>query len=122
MVLILVLGVLRIEAWPFSGFRLFSAVRGEVVTSWSLYALIGGDEVPIDLSKYPVAYRNTTTRIAHFSGMSGAAREAICDAWVEPLRSDGKQVDHVRIYSVRENVRPGAPAPTRVLGWECGYA
>jgi hypothetical protein len=51
-------GVLGIEAWPLSGFRLFSAPRGAVTTGWRLIAVTAdGERVRINVSRLGAAYR-----------------------------------------------------------------
>jgi hypothetical protein len=114
-------GLARIEAWPLSGFRLFSAVRHDTHESWSLRAVHDGEEEPLSLADLPVAYRNTTRILHDFPDMSPAERDAVCNAWVDPLREDGQEIDELRIYLVTRSVKPGGPPPERDLMWECAH-
>jgi hypothetical protein len=117
---VLLCGLARLEAFPMSGFRLFSAIRHDPHESWQLRAVTDGEETPIVLADLPVAYRNTSYILRDFDTMSGGERDAVCRAWVQPAREDGKQVDFVRVYRVATSLRPDGPPPTRELRWECG--
>lgn len=113
-------GLARIEAWPLSGFRLFSGVRHDTHETWALRTVHDGEEEPLSLADLPVAFRNTSRILDDFPHLTAAERDDVCDAWVEPLRADGRQVDEVRIYLVTSVVKPGGPPPQRDLMWECG--
>lgn len=114
-------GVARLEVFPFSAFRLFSELRPAERESWELRAVDEvGDEIPIGIADLPIGYRNTTTQLLDFEDRSPADQDAICDAWVAPLRARGTEVSSVRIYSVVQGVRPDSPPPTRELAFECG--
>jgi hypothetical protein len=119
---VLLFGLARIEAWPLSGFRLFSSVRHDVREQWHLRAVDGEDEVSIRVDDLPVAYRNTTNIVEGFDDMATAEREEVCDAWAGALRDQGRRVDAVRVYFVIVSVRPDGPAPIEDLRWECGRA
>ena len=116
-----VTGVLHLELWPFTGFRLFSEVRTAQHEGWAIVAVDGdGEERAIRLAQLPVAFRNTGRLIDGFDRRSTAERDAICDAWADAARAHGEDVDRVRIYSVVESVRPDGPPPVRTLAYECG--
>jgi hypothetical protein len=114
-------GLGRVELFPFSGFRLFSAVRSVERHSWQLRAVdASGEEIPIRLADLPVAYRNTSTLLRGFDDLAPAERDPICAAWATPLRDDGVDVVAVRIYELVTTLRPDAPPPQRSLAYECG--
>jgi hypothetical protein len=114
-------GIAHLELFPFSGFRLFAEVRGAERVAWQLRAVDGdGHEEAIRLGELPVAYRNTTTLLHEFPGLTAAERDRICDAWTQPARADGRPITSVRVYEVVESVRPDGPAPRRRLAYECG--
>ena len=116
-----VCGLARLELFPFSGFRLFSAVRSAERQSWQLRAVdSSGDETPIRMGDLPLAYRNTTTLLRDFDELAPSERDPICAAWATPLREDGADVAVVRIYEVVTTLRPDAPPPQRRLAYECG--
>lgn len=114
-------GVAHLEAWPFTGFRLFSEVRTSLREGWQIVAVDSeGDEHDVHLDDLPVAYRNTSRLIPGLAGRTPAEREEVCDAWAAPLRDDGDDVAGIRVYAVTASVRPDGPPPTLVLTYECG--
>ncbi len=116
-----VCGIGTFEVLPFSGFRLFSELRGDERRSWQLRAVdASGSEHPITLDDLPLSYRKTTILIEGWEDRSGEERDAICEAWSGPLRASGVEVRSVRIYRVVASVRPGGGAPDRRLAYTCG--
>ena len=114
-------GVAHLELFPFTGFRLFSELRGAERESWQLRAVgPDGAETPIRLSVLPLAYRNTTRLLLSFDDLSATEQDAVCEAWAQPRRDSGAAVVRVRVYAVVESVRPDGPAPRRRLAYECG--
>ena len=114
-------GVAHLELFPFSGFRLFSELRPAERQSWELRAVDEtGGEIAIRLGELPLGYRNSTTLLRGFAGLTAVERDEICDAWAAPLRDRGNAVVSVRIYSVVQSVRPDGPPPTRALAYACG--
>jgi hypothetical protein len=121
LVVFLVSGLLHLELFPFSAFRLFSEVRTSERESWSLEAVDrDGAEHPIHLSDLPVAYRNSTKLLLGFPTLDQAERDAICDGWAAPGRAAGEDIVSVHVYAVVESVRPDGPPPRRTLAYECG--
>jgi hypothetical protein len=118
-----VTGIAHLEPWPFTGFRLFSAVRSDTVNSWHIaWVDDAGQETPIDLGDMPVAYRSSNLLISSFADMNGRERDAICNAWVAPQRDSGVEVALVRIYVRTVSVRPdGSPSSQRLV-YKCGEA
>jgi hypothetical protein len=114
-------GVLHLELWPFTGFRLFSELRPAERQSWELEAVDpAGTEHPIVLHDLPVAYRNTSKLLLGFPHRSTESRDAVCDAWVAPLEAKGQAVADVHVYEVTASVRPHGPPPHRRLAYRCG--
>ena len=116
-------GLAHLELLPFSGFRLFSEVRGPVRTTSQLYAVDSdGTEVPIVLDELSLGYRQSWRLIAGMAHMSDAERDEICDAWAHPLRERGVEVTSIRIYKTVDDMRPDGPPSERSLRYECGGA
>jgi hypothetical protein len=114
-------GVARLELFPFSGFRLFSELRGSERTSYQLRAVDAeGDEVPIALGDLPLGFRQTTRLIPSMADMAPAERDELCDAWAAPRRAAGDEVVSVRVYEVVASLRPDGPPPRRTRLYECG--
>jgi hypothetical protein len=119
--LLLLFGLVGVEAWPFSGFRLFSSMRSDERGSWEIVWVDPAQhEEGVTLAELPVAYRNTSTIIAEFDDMTVAERDEVCDAWVGPLRERGTPVERVRIYQRTTFLGDDRAPPTRELRWECG--
>lgn len=117
----LVGGLLHLELFPFSAFRLFSELRPAERQSWELRAVDqAGDEHPLDLAELPLAYRNSTKLLLDFPGLDANERDAICDGWAAPGRAAGEDIVRVHVYAVTESVRPDGPPPQRDLAYECG--
>lgn len=114
-------GLAHLELYPFSAFRLFSELRPAERQSWQLRAVTAdAGEQPIRLGDLPIAYRNSTRLLLDFPDLSKRQRDAICDAWAQPLRDAGELVDAIRVYAVVESVRPHGPPPQRRLAFQCG--
>jgi hypothetical protein len=119
---VVICGLLRLELFPMSAFKLFSGLRHDEHKSWAIRAVDGEDETSIRLGDLPVGFRNTSSILNDFDDMSRRERDAVCAAWAEPLRHDGWTIDLVRIYRVTTSVRPGGPPPVSELRWECGHS
>ena len=116
-----VTGIAHLELYPFSGFRLFSELRGADRTSWTLYAVDGrGAEVEIDVERLPLGYRQAKRLIPTMADMSSHEREELCDAWATPLREGGSEVVRVRIYRTVASVWPDGASAEPTLQYECG--
>ena len=121
LVVFAVTGIAHIEAFPFSGFRLFSELRGDERHGWTLRAVDAeGEEVPISLGDLPLGYRQSARLIPEMAAMGHHERDEICDAWASALRARGIQVVRVRVYRTVTNLHPDGPPPERTLAYECG--
>jgi hypothetical protein len=116
-----VAGVAHLEVFPFSGFKLFSALRPAERQSWQIRAVDpAGEERAIVLGDLPAAYQYSSLLLSDFDELSAGERDEICEAWAAPLRADGDDVALVRIYRVVDEVRPDDVPPRRTLEYECG--
>jgi hypothetical protein len=116
-----VTGFAHLEAWPFTGFRLFSELRTSERETWVVVAVDRhGGEARVDLSDLPVGSRGSAKLIDGFDDLSPSERDAVCDAWVEPRRARGDRVTEVRVYARVDSVRPDGPPATRMLAYTCG--
>jgi hypothetical protein len=103
--LLLVPGVVGFDAWPLTGWRLFSLSRDADQTRWVLEAVDGGGERRVvSLEELPLGYRHAEWPMAELPGASVARREAVCAALrdavadVEPdLRELVIARDHARL-------------------------
>jgi hypothetical protein len=119
-------GLLGIEAWPLSGFRLFSHLRTADHT-----ALIGvtvddeGVETPIPFGRLPAAYRGFGFVARDLPSLTSRERLSTCRVWMTAVERElERDVAGVRIYRLDVPVLPRAgerPAsrPARSLVYGC---
>jgi hypothetical protein len=95
LVLLLVPGLVGFDAWPLTGWRLFSLARDETQTLWVLEAVDGdGSSRLVDVEELPLRYRHAEWPMADLSGASMERRQAVCEALlaavvdVEPSTTD----------------------------------
>jgi hypothetical protein len=80
-VLLLVPGLVGFDAWPLTGWRLFSLARGETQTLWVLEAGDSdGSSRLVDVEELPLRYRHAEWPMADLPGASSARRQAVCEA------------------------------------------
>lgn len=117
--------VATIEAWPLTGWQLFSHLRTGHQLSWSATAVdANGREHPYPLGRMPHGYRGFSFLMRDFPSSPPADQLELCEAWrrgaVELL---GFEARAVRIYELRWRLsaRDGDRAgPThRTLRYTC---
>ena len=108
-------GILGIEAWPLSGFRLFSAPRSSVSTGWRLVAITSdGSEEPVNVSRLGSAYRGFGFVARSFEDLPTADRNAVCRVWLRAARSIGIEAVGLRLVRVEQSLVPrDADGPLR---------
>jgi hypothetical protein len=100
-------GVLGIEAWPLSGFRLFSAPRSSEVTGWRLVALTTeGRAVPVNVSRLGAGYRGFGFVARSFDDLPEAERTTVCEAWLRAAASIGIDAVALRLVRVEQSLVP----------------
>ena len=103
----LLCGVLGIEAWPLSGFRLFSAPRSSVTTAWRLVALTAdGEEVPVNVSRFGAAYRGFGFVARSFDQLPASEQVAVCRAWLRAAASIGVDAATLQLVKVDQPLMP----------------
>lgn len=122
--LFFVAGFARIEAWPLTGWRLFSRVRHPIQQSWQVVtADASGAEHSLPIAKLGQSYRGTTHVLDEFASLSRGRQLAACDAWRTGSQRSGIPVREVRIYRLTTDVskRSGdrAVPPERTLRFVC---
>jgi hypothetical protein len=95
-----VCGLLQVEAWPFSGWQLFSRVRTAEIKGW-LATGVGtdGTERPIPFGSFAAGHRGELGVLKGFEGLSAADRRAVCRAWADEMTRIGAGVVEIRIYA-----------------------
>jgi hypothetical protein len=103
---LLVCGLVGIEWWPFTGWRLYSRVRTDSRITWEAATVApGGEETVVDPNNLPLGYRHVELLLARFPDTSKAEREDICEAIADGVRDQGHDVTAVRVYRVDEHLR-----------------
>ncbi|HEX9342466.1 MAG TPA: hypothetical protein VF995_02465 [Actinomycetota bacterium] len=120
----LVCGVVGIEAWPLTGWRLFADARSARETSFQAATVDhAGRETPIRFQDLPIRDHGNVQVLKGFAALSPAKQAAVCAAWADAVRAQGGDVAALRVYqldvdlSQREGQR-GAPT-RRTLRWTC---
>jgi hypothetical protein len=104
-VLLLVPGLIGFDAWPLTGWRLFSLSRTDTQTRWVIEAVDGGgDRRVVSLEELPLGDRHAEWPMADLPGASEARRDAVCRALLaEVLRIEPATLelvigrDHARL-------------------------
>jgi hypothetical protein len=90
--------LLQVEAWPFSGWRLFSHLRSEEARGWQATVVEpDGSERPIPFAVLHV--------LQGFDGLSSEGRAAVCGAWSAELAGTGTEGVEIRVYATTRSIR-----------------
>ena len=85
-VLLLVPGVIGFDAWPLTGWRLFSLSRDADQSFWVIEAVDGdGERRVVSLEELPLRYRHAAWPMAELRGASTGQRDAVCLALLDPV-------------------------------------
>jgi hypothetical protein len=121
----LLCGAFAIEAWPLTGWRLFSHVRRANLYGWRAYTVDArGHETQIDFGRFPRADRHLPLIMQTYGKLSPQRKDAVCRAWAGRVRGFGDQVSGVRIYRThvllrRHRYHRRPPKATRQLFYVC---
>jgi hypothetical protein len=84
--LLLVPGIIGFEAWPLTGWRLFSASRDAAQTKWVVQAVDAAGAVStVSLEELPLGYRNAEWPMAELPGASEQHRQDVCRALADAV-------------------------------------
>ncbi len=105
--LLFVAGTATVEAWPFTGWRLYSNTKGPTAGSYYAYR-VGpeGTEHAIDYDDLPYSYQRAPYVLAKFPRSSAVEREAACDGLAHGERNAGRPVISIRVYWELRRVVP----------------
>ena len=105
LVLLLVPGLLAIEAWPVTAWRLFSLSRGDRQTEWRIDAVTAdGTARTVSLEELPLRYRHAAWPMADLPGRSERRREDVCQALLEATREVVPDLVELRIVRDRQRL------------------
>jgi len=112
-------GLTGIEAWPLTGWRLFSERRQPVVKRFEARVVApDGAERPVPFPRLPHSYSGSSPVLARMARERPDQREPACRAWAEATtRITGTPVAEVRVYEVVEDLRDGSGQAS--LAWTC---
>jgi hypothetical protein len=122
---VVICGVFVIEAWPLTGFRLFSHLRYPRQLAWQAATVDrSGRETIIYFGAFPRTYRHLPLIMRTYGALPQARQEAICQAWAAEVRRHGHEVTGVRIYRTvvdlrRHHNRRHRPPARRLLRFTC---
>ncbi len=126
----LVTGLAGIEAWPLTGWKLFSQVRTDRQVGWEAVTVDGGGrERPVPFSDLPRGYRGGPHLFSAYRRFSGARVEQACQALMDAARkrapTDPKSLRvYLRVRRLRlgpgSGGRPLVVPVSRALVYECG--
>jgi hypothetical protein len=117
-------GLLGLELWPLTGWRLFSQLRTDHQVTWQAAAVGAEGETQIRFAELPRAYRNFPLVMRTYSALPRAAQVEACRLWLEAARGSIPAATELRIYRVdwylsyRHGSRDGPP-PRRTLLMTC---
>jgi hypothetical protein len=100
LVAVVVSAVATLEAWPLTGWRLFSHLRTDEQSAWSATAVDErGREVAYPLGRSEMGYRGFIFLMGGFAERSPAEQQELCDTWREGTEALlGFEAREVRIY------------------------
>lgn len=109
------------EAWPLSGWKLFSQVRRADQGGWAATAVVDGAEQPLPFARLPRAYHGAEHLLAEFPRMSPGRRAEVCGAWADAVDTLGPRPTEIRVYrTVTHTTLDGTPPTvTRNLFTSC---
>lgn len=95
-----------IEAWPLTGWRLFSEMRHEKERSWQATIVrAGGGETPMPFRAMGRAYGHAPQVLPALPTLPRARRDAVCSAWLARARiAAGVDGVRVRVYRVSRDL------------------
>ena len=112
-------GLGGVEAWPLTGWRLFSERRGPVATRLEARTVADdGTEAPVPFGRLPHAYSGSGPVLQEMASQRPEEREPACGAWAAATSELTRTpVAEVRVYEVAEDLRVGSSRAA--LAWTC---
>jgi len=121
-----VCGTFGIEAWPLTGWRLFSRARTEIaVSSLIVVEDSEGKLSELPLGRLPLQFRSSRLVAAHAADWPAREREALCAEWARAADEYlGLDVSRVLVFQVTSKLWPRTDdgpthPPVPVLAYSC---
>ncbi|MEW6471734.1 MAG: hypothetical protein AB1679_05655 [Actinomycetota bacterium] len=105
-------GLIGVEAWPLTGWKMYARLRHGDFWGWQVRAVgTDGSERSVDLRHAPAAYHGVTHFLSDFEGLPATERQSVCLALGPVARAQHQTVAAVAIDHVlgRIPVDPGGP-------------
>lgn len=124
--LLLAAGLFGVEAWPLTGWRLFSDVRRDEVGTWAIQAVAeDGTTTRVSARDLGLGFRFASRSFDDARDQPPAERAALCDALVEAVRGREPTTARVRVLHGRRRLVEAGGEWTAVgtatdLAFECG--
>jgi len=107
-------GLIGVEAWPLTGWRLYARLRHGDFRAWEVVAVApDGHEAPVDLGRLPPAYHGLGQLLTGFEDLPAGEREATCAGLVAAARQQYPGAAGVAVDHVLGHVRRGPDDPPR---------
>jgi hypothetical protein len=105
LLLLVVAGLRSTEAWPLTGWRLFSGIRTDHQTGWSFETVDpSGAAAPLSLSSLPLGYQLATWRLSGMPPGPSARGSAFCVALLPPVLDRRPSITELRISRDHERL------------------
>lgn len=120
----LLVALVGVDAWPLTGWRLFSHLRSSHQTTWNAATVdAAGAEHPVRFARFP-AMRGFSLLAAQLPRLSPPRRVAVCTAWAAAVHESDRTVRLFRVYRMERDLsqRAGdraAPPLSRTLVYAC---
>jgi hypothetical protein len=110
LVAFVVCGVFGIEAWPLTGWRLFSHLRTDHRTTWQATVVgIHGEESALEFGRLPLRFHGFVLLMRDYPDITESQRTEMCVAWTGEARAAlAEDVAEIRVYRVDEDLLPRA--------------
>lgn len=100
-------GVGTKEWWPFTGWRLYSNMKGPTSGSYFAYRVDpSSEEHVLDYHDLPDSYARAPYILEKFPKLDAEQRDSLCDALAHGERQEGRRVSTIRIYWEKRRVVP----------------
>jgi hypothetical protein len=125
LVAVFLCAALRLEAWPLTGFRLFSTLRTETQITWVADTVSpDGTQTRLWFSELARPYQGFYLVMRGFRKLPTGEQRAMCAAWIAEARRVRDHVSKLRIYRVERQALPrsgdrGVGPETKVLEYAC---
>jgi hypothetical protein len=112
-------GLVGVEAWPLTGWRLFSSRRERVTTRLEARSLaVDGTERAVPFGELPHGFSGSDPVLRRMADQRPDEREPACAAWADATsRLTGTSVAEVRVYEVAHDLGDGSTRAA--LAWTC---